>query len=375
LVASNKKNIVFRVDASTQIGTGHVMRCLTLADALERTGSKCYFICREHSGNLIATIKKYSHEVYSLPLDKPYQNDKKDSLDNKLDHANWLGTTQEIDADLSISIVKLLKPDWVIVDHYAIDNSWEKKLRPYTSHMMVIDDLADRHHDCDLLLDQTFGREAADYILLLTKGCQLLCGSRFALLRPEFEQWRNFSLNLRKDGKMEHLLINLGGVDKDNVTSKILRSLINCRLPNNTRITVVMGASAPWVSEVKNQAKIMPWDTDVKVGVNNMAELMANSDLSIGAAGATSWERCCLGLPTILIVLADNQKKIASNLVKAKATLVVDIDKLEGISLIGESATYPVVLRELSECAKKITDGMGVSRVIKKLDHRFYSED
>lgn len=362
--------LVFRVDASIEIGTGHVMRCLTLADELRRKGAECYFICREHSGNLIITIKERGYEVYPLPLYEQHQNNGQEIFDGKLDHAAWLGASQEIDAELSIPIIKSLKPDWIVVDHYAIDSHWEKKLRPYCNHMMVIDDLADRFHDCDLLLDQTFGREAKDYESLVASQAQLLCGAQFALLRPEFEQWREYSLNRRIGGKMEHLLINLGGVDKDNITTQILKSLINSSLPENAHITVVMGTTAPWILKVKNQAEIMPWKTDVKVGVKNMAELMANSDLSIGAAGATSWERCCLGLPTIMVILAENQMTIGRELVNAKAATVIGIDNLEKSQLINEDNISSAFLLRQSLFASKIIDGMGVMRVINMLGMR-----
>jgi UDP-2,4-diacetamido-2,4,6-trideoxy-beta-L-altropyranose hydrolase len=363
-------NIIFRVDASIQIGTGHVMRCLTLADALKKKGGSCYFICREHSGNLIAAIKERSYEVYSLPLHEKLENNEQCNSNNNLDHATWLGTTQEVDADLSIPIVRLLKPDWMIVDHYAIDRHWEKKLKPYCNHIMVIDDLADRYHDCDLLLDQTFGREAEAYVSLVAGQSQLLCGVQFALLRPEFEQWRDYSLNRRIDGKIEHLLISLGGVDKDNITNKILKSLINSPLPENAHITVVMGSTAPWVLDVKEQAEIMPWKTDVKVGINNMAELMANSDLSIGAAGATSWERCCLGLPTIMVVLADNQKLIASKLKGAGATLFLEKECINSQilhSYIGDLVNSSHKLIKLGNFSANIVNGMGVSAVLKRM--------
>lgn len=366
--------IVFRVDASIQIGSGHVMRCLTLADALNQNGADCYFICREHTGNLIAAIKDRGYEVYPLPLYEQHQNYEQDIFDSKLDHAAWLGSSQEVDADLSISIIRLLKTDWVIVDHYAIDSHWEKKLRPYCNHMMVIDDLADRCHDCDLLLDQTFGREVKDYVPLVASHTQLLCGAQFALLRPEFEQWREYSLNRRKGGKVEHLLINLGGVDKDNITTQILKSLINSSLPENAHITVVMGPTAPWILNVKHQAEIMPWETDVKVGVNNMAELMANSDLSIGAAGATSWERCCLGLPTIMVVVAENQKTVANNLCESGAALFMNLNDVDVFSMSNMIERLLELKEQISFNSSKVTSGVGVEFLLKNIVGRFYAK-
>ena len=357
-------NVVFRVDASIQMGTGHVMRCLTLADALKRKGAKCCFICREHPGNLIATIKKQSHEVYSLPLDEPYQNDKKDSLDNKLDHANWLGTTQEVDADLSIPILRLLKPDWMIIDHYAIDRHWEKKLRPYSNHIMVIDDLADRYHDCDLLLDQTLGRCSDDYLPLVPKACKILIGSNFSMLRPEFYEWRLKSLERRKGNEFKSLLINLGGVDKDNAVTQILKALSKCTLSDDLTITVVMGTTSPYIEQVYEQARRIPWLTKVNIGVNNMAELMAESDLSIGAAGSTSWERCCLGLPSIVICLAENQKKVIENLEQSGAAILCSLEEAVNtyqISLKLKLAEQS--LGVLSGNSANIVDGLGCDRV------------
>lgn len=351
--------IVFRCDASIQIGSGHVMRCLTLADELSRQGAECSFICRQHDGNLIEEIQQQGHKVYPLPLEQDLSIDSESKA--ILAHADWLASTQHRDAELSISIVKAIQPDWLIVDHYALDESWEKKLKPYCKKIMVIDDLADRKHHCDVLLDQNFGRDAQDYATYVNKDCKLLCGSNYALLRPEFAEWRSYSLERRQHNKLASILINLGGVDKDNMTTKILKALQNKSLPNYCSITIVMGSTSPWIEAVKQQAAIMQWRTVVKIGVNNMAELMANSDVAIGAAGSTSWERCCLGLPTIMLVLADNQQVIASGLEAVGATRTFDIDILEAEPLAFDQVIKSVVpkMKEMSRAASKVTDGLG----------------
>lgn len=357
--------IVFRTDASIQIGTGHVMRCLTLADALTVQGKECHFICREHPGHLLPLIAKRGHQVHVLPSDSdddksptPAQNPQ------PLAHAQWLGATQAVDAQQCQPIVKSLNPDWLVVDHYALDHYWHQQLRPDCKKILVIDDLADRKHDCGLLLDQTLGRDAQDYKPWVPEHCELLCGSQYALLRPEFSQWRQYSLKRRKENKLEQLLINLGGVDKDNITTKLLQALQHSALPQNCKITVIMGASAPWIEAVKQQAKQLPWATEVKVGVSNMAELMANSDLAIGAAGATSWERCCLGLPTMMLVLAENQQMIARRLEATKACRIVELNDLSGGL---NKALDGLTLKQLHNLATKasaVTDGWGVDRVI-----------
>ena len=362
MTAKNYK-IVFRCDASIQIGSGHVMRCLTLADELARQGAECIFICRRHHGNLIEEIQQQGYKVYALPL----ENDLYIETKNKtaLSHADWLASTQYRDAELSLSIVKTLQPDWLIVDHYSLDEIWEKGLQPYCKKIMVIDDLADRKHHCDVLLDQNFGRDPQDYAAHVNEDCKLLCGSKYALLRPEFAAWRGYSLERRQHNKLASILINLGGVDKDNVTTKILKVLQTKSLPDHCSITIVMGATSPWIEAVKQQAAIMQWRTVVKVGVNNMAEIMGNSNLAIGAAGSTSWERCCLGLPTIMLVLADNQQVIASALEAVGAALTFDITMLEAEPLALGQCIASVVpkMREMGRVASAVTDGLGALRL------------
>lgn len=173
--------------------------------------------------------------------------------------------------------------------------------------------LSDREHDCDLLLNQTFGRDLKGLHSTSSVSCEILCGAEYALLRPGFLSGVSIVLDV-EDSQLKHLLINLGGVDKDNITTQILIALKQCALPAELKVTVVMGGTAPWIKGVRQQAQDMPWTTEVLVSVNNMAELMAKSDLAIGAAGSTSWERCCLGLPSIMVVLADNQNLIAKDL-------------------------------------------------------------
>ncbi|HCL58978.1 MAG TPA: UDP-2,4-diacetamido-2,4,6-trideoxy-beta-L-altropyranose hydrolase [Acinetobacter sp.] len=360
--------VVFRVDASIQMGTGHVMRCLTLADALKNQGAECYFICREHFGNLIGLITQRGYHVDVLPYMDLSQEDKLQNHNVDLAHASWLGATQKVDASLCIPIMEVLKPDWLIVDHYALDVRWEKVLRPYCKQIMVIDDLADREHDCDLLLDQTFGRDSKDYIVRVPVSCEILCGAEYALLRPEFSQWRDYSLERRENSQLKQLLINLGGVDKDNITTQILIALKQCSLPSELKIIVVMGGTAPWIKEVCQQAQNMPWVTDVVVGVNNMAELMAKSDLAIGAAGSTSWERCCLGLPSIMVVLADNQNLIAKDLHNWGGAISIQQKEIEH--------NLPVILNQLSTSqlkrmqykAQQVTEGLGVKILLSYLN-------
>lgn len=352
---SVNKSIIFRADASLQIGTGHVMRCLTLADALKAQGATCEFICREHPGNLIAYIQSKGYDAHSLSMGK--------TADTDLTHSKWLGSTQAQDAEACAPILNKLQPDWLAVDHYALDTRWETKLAPYYQKLMVIDDLADRVHQCDVLLDQTYGRDEYDYVELVPNSCSLLCGSNYALLRPEFAELRAYSLQRRPQPQLRRLLVTMGGVDKGNVTNRVLNCLRSCHLPPDCEINVVVGSSSPNLAKIQSTSKTMPWLTKIHVGVNNMAELMAESDLAIGAAGATSWERCCLGLPTTMIVLAENQQKIAQELFKAGAAIELNIDRQEDCVELISKALQTNFLSEISQLASQITDGLGCQRV------------
>ncbi|MCG9042275.1 UDP-2,4-diacetamido-2,4,6-trideoxy-beta-L-altropyranose hydrolase [Laribacter hongkongensis] len=359
--------VIFRADASWHIGSGHVMRCLTLADALTTRGTECQFICRAHPGHLADFIRQKGYPVHLLDVesDLPEQ-------DAPLAHASWLGASMEQDAAQTAALLARLQPDWLVVDHYALDARWETLQRPHAGKLMVIDDLADRRHDCDLLLDQNLGRLDADYAELVPPHCQRLLGSTYALLRPEFVALREYSLQRRQPGMLRTLLISMGGVDKDNATGRILQALFGAALPQDCRITVVMGATAPWLEEVKAQAATLPWSTEVSVNVGNMAQLMADADLAIGAAGSTSWERCCLGLPCITVCLAQNQQFIIQSLKDHGAVLespsLSDNDFSFSINeSIGQLNTNRPFLNKLSKSASKICHGNGAILIIDKL--------
>lgn len=362
---------VFRADASLQIGTGHVMRCITLADALAARGAKCTFICRSLAGNLIEIIRSKGYVANTLPISQDanagFSAPIFDASISGTAHSHWLGATQAEDALACAPILAAQRPDWLIVDHYALDAQWERALAPHYRQLMVIDDLADRPHACDVLLDQTFGRDAADYSPLVSADCRIICGSQYALLRPEFAALRAYSLQRRAQPALRELLITMGGVDNYNATGQVLQSLRACPLPADCRITVVMGATAPWLEDVRKQAQDMLWPTRVLVGVSDMAQLMGDSDLAIGAAGATSWERCCLGLPTLMLVLAENQRKIAEGLCKAGAAHLLDVPLINNQPLISAEYIETPSLSALSRAAAAITDGFGAQQVTKYL--------
>ncbi len=346
------------------------MRCLSLADELSKQGAQCSFICRPHEGHLLELIAQHKHKCLTLPgLQERKRNDLQGTA-----HADWLGVDWTDDAsDTRQALINCMggeRLDWLVVDHYAIDGNWEKILRPNVHKIMVIDDLADRAHDCDLLLDQNLGRTPKDYDGLLGAKTVVILGPEYTLLRPEFLRARTRSLTRRtQTSQFRHLLISMGGVDKDNVTSDVLAAIMDCPFPIDLRITVVMGPKSPWIKCVQAQAKRMPRATQVLIGVTDMAQLMADSDLAIGAVGGTAWERCCVGLPSLLLTLSANQQAGAMALQKVGAGMSLQSYHLIP-GLLSEwilTETVIPVLARMSKAAAAVTDGSGCLRVSSQL--------
>jgi UDP-4-amino-4,6-dideoxy-N-acetyl-beta-L-altrosamine N-acetyltransferase len=196
-----------------------------------------------------------------------------------------------------------------------------------------------------------------------------LIGPRYALLRPEFAQLRAHSLERHRASQLKHLMISMGGVDANNATGKVLDALQQVSLPDDCRITVVLGGQAPWLASVREQAAHSHWPCEVLVDAADMAQLMADSDLAIGAAGSTAWERCCLGLPSLIAVLADNQREGARALVSAGcAYLLGDVSEIAPAISTGVAfATDAAAMARMSEAARAICDGQGLERVLRYL--------
>ena len=355
--------VAFRTDASIQIGTGHVMRCLTLANELRRQGNECWFVCREHPGNLGDLIASQGHGLMLLPAPANHSPEGKDTASD--DYAFWLGVPWQEDARQTLDVISSLKPDWLVVDHYALDAQWERSLSSVVGDIMVIDDLANRPHACTLILDQNLGRVASDYDGLLPAVCQRLIGPGFALVRREFAVLRKRSLERRIDPELKRILISLGGIDRPNVTGQVLEALATSSLPASTELDIIMGAYAPYLGEVRQQAGQLPFKATVSVNIRDMAERMCVADLSIGAAGGTSWERGCLGLPAVLIVLAENQVAGAEALETAGAAISVGdtLSVVTKLSPILMALSNTSRLMKMSKAAANITDGHGACSV------------
>lgn len=354
-------HIGFRTDASLKIGTGHVMRCLALADEMAKQGARCTFICRPHQGNLISLVQDHGHKVIPLPniLDETA------CFGGASIYTSWLGIDWRVDADDTLRALNGVLLDWLVVDHYALDQNWEKVLRIKCNRLMVIDDLADRPHMCDVLLDQNLGRSVSDYKHLVADSTLILAGPENALMRPEFAKSRMKSLSRRGRNDVNNLLITMGGVDKENHCEVVLNSLKLSKLKKQSKIVVVLGSTSPWVERVKSKCEELPWEVELIVGASNMADLMTNADLCIGSAGSTSWERCALGLPSILICTAENQKFVINALNESGAAIICGDNLNITKGLVIESLIHEAELNlvKMASSAAEITDGMGCSRV------------
>jgi len=356
------KNLIIRTDASVQIGTGHVMRCLTLADELRGRGAVIVFACREFDGNLCDYIEEKGYVVYRLPV----SNEQEYNIEGNLKHAAWLGADWQTDAMQVEKIIKDLDtpPDWLVVDHYALDERWERYLRPYVKKIMVIDDLADRPHNCNLLLDQNFYENLESrYDGLVPAWCKKLLGPKYALLRPEFREARK---NLRKrDGQVRRIMIFFGGSDPTNETAKVLEAICMLNRPD-IAVDVIVGALNPHRKVIEQIASDMP-NCTCHFNVEDMAALMAGTDLAVGAGGITVWERCVLGLPSMVITVAENQEKTVADM--AVSGYLLFLGRSEAVSVDSLYHALEIALQSpwlLISFARKtqfLVDGKGAKRV------------
>lgn len=330
---------VFRFDASPAIGAGHAMRCIVLADELKARDWDVRLMVTQQTLVSVPALERRGDPVMTL------------------DEANWSAP--------DVARVSYTGCDVVVVDHYGLDGAYESALRGWAKSTVVIDDLADRPHDCDLLLDQTEGRGHDDYDGLIAPHCKMLMGSRFALLRSEFVKAAPAATAKRLQTKrIEKVLVSFGYTDPANATSAALNALKG----RGFDVTVAIGSSAPHLTEV--QGLCAEIGATVILDADNMADLMVEADLAIGAAGSTSWERCCLGLPAIAVVTGNDQALVARALDEAGAAMVVAVD---GIAQALDDFDMEA-WRAMSKAAWSLCDGGGASRVADEIERMLESK-
>lgn len=354
-------NVAFRVDASNEIGTGHFMRCLTLAAGLKQRGAQSRFVSRHMPEYLRDMLNTKGHEfvpLNSIPSEKTADDGS---------YARWLGVSQAQDATDTSHALSDQSWDWLVVDHYALDARWETVLRNAVKRILVIDDIADRVHDCDVLLDQNFYADMdIRYTGKVPAHCQLLLGPRYVLLREEFRRMRE-QVNPRT-GLVKCVLIFFGGVDSDNFTSRAIEALVSIG-SHDLRVDVVIGAQHSHRKQIETAC--VDHDFVCHVQTDQIAELMAAADLAIGAGGSATWERCCLGVPTLTVCAADNQRKQITDAASVGMLYAPEFEdelilvfKRHVIALMENSCLRHVISRN----GMQAVDGCGVFRVIGNLD-------
>ncbi len=341
------------------------MRCLTLADALRERGAHCTFICRRHPGHLMNLIRQRGHEVIALSL-----GDGIGTVEDGPSHAAWLGTNWSTDADQTREATAGQSLDWLVVDHYALDRRWEQVMRPRARRILVIDDLADRPHDCDLLIDQNWHAEltAQRYLSFVSPTTMCLLGPKYVLLSPEYAALRH--LMPSRDGLVRRLLVFMGGSDPNNETVKVLKALMVDDLASLV-VDVVIGENHPDIQGVESMARDRPY-TVLHKKLPSLAGLMARADLMIGAGGTTTWERMCLGLPCLVISIAHNQTETQRALMAAGcSTFLGEMSQVTPETIANKvrwALRNPIKLIEQSRLSQSFVDGCGVDRVANMMD-------
>jgi len=369
--------ILIRCDASLSIGSGHVMRCRTLAREMIRRGAEPMFLCRRQSGDLISLLEQ-EFSVLVLPEQQlaTTLNTQGTNLHGRELYDAWLGCSQQQDIDQTLVIlnqVGISSLDWIVVDHYGLDSTWQKQVIDECSissgsrpKCLVIDDLADRPHQADLLLDQNFfgGFENQRYQGLVSKQCSQLLGPNYALLGPEYAQLHPI---VTTRTQLRRVFVFFGGVDPGNLTVQALEALMKPEL-SHLDVDVVLGIRSPHRSSVEALVSQRA-NTTLHGLLPSLAGLMAKADLAIGAGGATTWERACLGLPSLVVPFADNQLESAEALARNNHIVLLKQDSFDLISIIHSSLvniahSFASMTHELET---RITDGKGVHRVINSM--------
>lgn len=351
--------VVFRADANPTIGSGHIMRSLALANHLKKyAGATCLFISRENGVSFFENkITQLGHMLSLIP-------ELSNSISPEhLPHSAWLPHGQDLDAEFCLKILTdKQKPDWLIIDHYAIGKRWETKMRKRANNILVIDDLADREHDCDILLDQNLGNKKEKY-RSLSPNSKLLLGPKYALLREDFTTLARKKIIQKKP--INRINICFGGIDSTGHTLATLKAAIGIET-FTPQIDIIINKNNKDLGDIKNIAKKRK-NISIYVSPNNIAKILSRADLAIGAGGSMSWERSCLGIPSLAIGVANNQTAILSELFQGGYAVGFEYmphpDEIKIQESIKSLINSPTPLYRIAKRSRSLVDGNGTRRV------------
>jgi UDP-2,4-diacetamido-2,4,6-trideoxy-beta-L-altropyranose hydrolase len=355
-------NCVFRVDASGLIGSGHLMRCLSLADELKIRGSNILFVSSNDSGNLNKIVSERGHEVYEISS-IPFK------LSNSKRYDVFNNSVINNDAKLTIKAIEKIKVDWLIVDHYFLDYNWELELKKHVKAILVIDDLANRKHVCNILLDQNFfGNETRTrYENLVNRECITLLGPKYSILSKDYRKAQNTFK--KRNSKISRVLIFMGAVDSKGQTVQALKALSKDEL-NHLSVDVVIGRANKDKNQIISIASSRK-NTEIYNSLPSLFELMQKADLILCSGGTTTWERCSLGLPAIVFISSENQRRCSEMLAKNDVQLLIEssneINNKDWFLKIYELLNDSDKLKKMSTLSLKTVDGRGINRVLLKL--------
>jgi UDP-2,4-diacetamido-2,4,6-trideoxy-beta-L-altropyranose hydrolase len=324
--------------ASPEIGGGHVLRCLSLAESLEEHDFHPVFVVTRTTVETVSLLRGCRFDILEAP------------------------------ENVAISVNDLPTHAIAVFDGYDWDWRREIAWRGLVPLRIVIDDLADRRHDCEVLVDQTPGRQAKDYGGLVPDQCEIFAGPEFALLRPEFRRYREAALNRRSGGSVQRLLISMGLTDIQGITRRVVEGAMNAGLDLEIDVAISVGAeSLEWLRDImRSTAKLT-----MHVDTPDMARLMVAADLAIGAGGSTSLERCCMGLPSLVVVLAENQRIIVTSLERIGA--IKSLGDATDITSNSVAAALKAIVADdrmrmrCAQIAASLVDGAGADRLCRAL--------
>ncbi len=350
--------VVIRCDASVRIGSGHVMRCLSLAEALRADGVASTFMCRSQQGDLCILIEARGFQVIRLRGEYPGSGQKPGQDEQ---------SPQSVSDDARETVAAIAelpdRPQWLVVDHYGLDQAWERMLRNVVERILVIDDRANRVHDCDLLLDQNLVPQMLSrYRGKVPASCSLLLGPKYALLQSVYAGLHDRVPE--REGAVARILVFFSGADVENLTGAVISGLLQMNRPD-IKIDAVISGVNTHLAEIRSQIS-GHGHMVLHVDLPSLAPLLVQADLAIGAAGTTTWERLCLGLPALVVTLSENQEPVAEYLHELGL-----VDWLGRSSEIGVAKILAAVSRVVAEglaadwsrrCAATV-DGRGAARV------------
>lgn len=325
------------------------MRCVALARQLRLAGASVLFICRAHRGHLGDFIRTEGFDIAMLPA--------------PIDSGGiGLGLPVVDDAQQTRQALDGWEPDWLVVDHYGIDAQWERLVLGGNTCLVVIDDLANRFHAADILIDPGFQSVPDRYAALCPSTCRMLLGPRFALLRPEFADAAGS--RPETDGVVRRIVASAGATDPHGMLEKVLAGWHGLGA-TKPPLDVLVGATSPNLQHLRELCLRLPGAT-LHVQSEHLVQLMAQSDLMVIAGGGMNWERCCLALPAVIVCTAENQTNNVVALTQRRTAISAgDVAALEPERLrylLSRLIAHPASVRRMAARSRRLVDGRGALR-------------